>query len=94
MAARTALALAVLAMMLTAGCLGTSTTRRCVDSVSSNGGQATIRAEDGTFQYSDPEGLVNRNWQGRGEYVITVENAVITQTLKGFTRAGSCPILG
>lgn len=93
--AAAALALLLLGLALTPGCLGTSTTRRCVESVSSApGGQSVIRAEGGTFQYSDPQGLVNSNWQGRGTYVITVENALITQTLKGFTHQGGCGLLG
>lgn len=95
MAARLVPALCVLATLLLAGCLGTASTNRCVESATSgSGGQAVIRADGATFQYSDPQGLVNSGWQGRGMYTITVENAVITQTLKGFTHTGNCPLLG
>lgn len=92
--ARMVLVLVVLAPLLTTGCLGTATNERCVDSATSSNGQAVIRADGANFQYSDPQGLVNANWRDRGVYVITVENAVITQTLKGFTRTGACPLLG
>lgn len=94
MHARTAALCVLLAMAPLSGCLGTATNERCVDNATSSNGQAVIQADGARFQYSDPQGLVNSNWQGRAKYVITVDNAVITQTLKAFTRTGSCSILG
>jgi hypothetical protein len=78
----------------TAGCVGPSTRNLCVDSASSSGNTATIKGEGGTFTYSDPSGLVNSNWKNPGVYVITVDNNVITQTLKAFTYNGGCPLVG
>lgn len=91
---RSIAAVLLVALLASAGCLGTGTKRMCVDSVQSGGGQATIRGDGATFTYSDPQGLVSSNWQERGIYAITYENNLFTQTLKGFTREGACPVLG
>jgi hypothetical protein len=88
-------AVGLLALLaLTAGCVGTSTRNLCVDSATSSGNSATIKGEGGSFTYSDPSGLVNSNWKNPGRYVVTVDNNVLTQTLKGFTYNGGCPIVG
>jgi hypothetical protein len=84
----------LLGLLLATGCLGTGTRRMCVDSVTAGGGQATIQGEGATLRFSDPQGLGTSNWQGRGMYVITYDNNLLTQTLKAFTQDGACPILG
>lgn len=87
-------AVALLAVLgMTAGCIGTSSRALCVDSATSSGSSATIKGEGGTFTYSDPSGLVNKNWQNPGQYAVTVDNNVLTQTLKGFTYSGGCPLV-
>jgi len=87
-------AVALLALVaLTAGCVGTSSRKLCVDSASSSGNTATIKGEGGTFTYSDPSGLVNSNWKNRGTYDVTVDNNILTQTLKGFSYNTGCPLV-
>jgi hypothetical protein len=93
MAARIAAVTLVVLAALTAGCVGASSRSLCVDSATSDGKTATVKGEGATFTYGDPSGLVNSNWNDRGMYTITVDNNVLTQTLKGFTRSGGCPLV-